>query len=57
MKCPLCSGKGTIPVRRISWGDGVYKPEPCNVCHGTGVAKEVATDKQQIVVYYADYSI
>lgn len=56
MKCPLCSGKGTIPVRRIHFGDGIYKPEMCNVCKGTGKVKEVPTSKQQIVLY-ADYRL
>ena len=56
MKCPLCSGKGTIPTRRIRWGDGVYKPETCNACHGAGQVEEVKTDKMQITILYADYS-
>ena len=55
--CPLCAGKGTIPVRRIHFGDGVYKPEMCNVCHGTGEVEEVQTDKKHIVMYYADYRL
>jgi len=53
--CPLCGGKGTIPTRHISWGDGIYKEETCNACHGFKYVKEVPTSKQQITMLYADY--
>ena len=57
MICPLCGGKGVIPVRRIHFGDGIYKPEKCNICDGTGHVKEIKTDKLQITLLYADYSV
>jgi len=49
--CPLCSGSGEIPVRHIHFGDGVYKPELCNVCKGTGRVEVIPTKKSQIVIY------
>ena len=57
MICPLCSGKGVIPTRKVHWGDGVYKPDVCPACHGTGEVEEKETSKHHIVMYYTDYSV
>ena len=48
--CPLCSGKGEIPIRHVHFGDGVYKPETCMVCNGTGEVDIEPTRKSTIVI-------
>ena len=34
--CPLCGGKGKLPDRQVHFGDGVYEPETCTFCRGSG---------------------
>jgi DnaJ-class molecular chaperone len=48
--CPLCGGKGEVPVRHIHFGDGVYKPETCMVCKGTGKVDVEPTSKTTITI-------
>ena len=57
MICPLCGGKGTVPTHHVHFGDGIYKEETCNACKGRKYVKEVPTDKTQITILYADYSV
>ena len=54
MICPLCKGKGEIPIRRIKRNKGKYKLETCVACNGTGKVKIKKTKKNIITIIEPD---
>ncbi len=48
--CPFCDGKSISPKRQVHFGEGIYKPEICSVCKGTGKVKIEQMMKNKITI-------
>ena len=49
-ECPFCKGIGAGPIRQVHFGDGVYKPEKCMICKGTGEIEVEPVSKSPILI-------
>lgn len=49
-ECPLCKGVGTLPERKVHFGDSISDIKECPVCRGQGVVVIIPTRKTTITI-------